>query len=107
MPAAWVDESTTPKVEVNETTTGLDAAAFQNAYLHAQDGYAWHINNLTADGCTYRDFEATGNGGQYLIVVPELDLAVVITAGNYQQGGIWLRWRNDIVAQQVIPAIRR
>ena len=34
-------------------------------------------------------------------------LAVVITAGNYGQGIIWNRWRDSIVAQQIIRAIRR
>jgi hypothetical protein len=26
--------------------------------------------------------------------VPELDLVVVFTGGNYRQGGIWGRWRD-------------
>ena len=35
---------------------------------------------------SYRDYEATGNGGQILIVVPELELTVAFAAGNYKQG---------------------
>lgn len=37
---------------------------------------------------SYREYEASGNGGQLLIVIPELELAVVFIAGNYIQGGI-------------------
>jgi hypothetical protein len=39
-------------------------------------------------------------------VVPEADLVVAITAGNYGQGGIWLRWRDTIVAQQILANLR-
>ena len=41
------------------------------------------------------------------MVIPELELVVVFTAGNYMQGGIWGRFRDQIVPQEVIPAIRR
>lgn len=106
VPAAWVGESTSPKVTVDEKTTGLDAATFGNFYGHGQDGYAWHLNTVAgADGRTWRTYDANGNGGQILIVVPELDLAVVFTAGNYMQGGIWGRWRDEIVGKQIIGAI--
>jgi CubicO group peptidase (beta-lactamase class C family) len=104
--ADWVKLSTAAHIDVNPATTGLSTEDFSNYYIRAQDGYAWHLNDLKVGDRVYRDYEGTGNGGQLLIVVPEADLAVVITAGNYGQGGIWLRWRDQIVAQQIIPAIR-
>ena len=70
------------------------------------DGYAWHLNTLRVGDRTYREYEANGNGGQFLIVVPELDLAIVFTAGNYRHGGVWLRFRDVLVPQVIIPAIR-
>ena len=104
--ASWVKASTAPHMDVNPATTGLSPEDFGNFYGLAKDGYAWHLNDLKVGDRVYRDYEATGNGGQLLIVVPDADLAVVITAGNYGQGGIWTRWRDSIVAQQIIPAIR-
>jgi hypothetical protein len=54
-----------------------------------------------------RDYMATGNGGQILLVIPKFDLVVVFTGANYRQVGIWGRWGDEIVNKQIIPAIRR
>ncbi len=71
------------------------------------DGYAWHRNTLKSGTRTYREYEANGNGGQFLIVVPELDLAVVFTAGNYGDYRVWRWFRDDLVANAIIPAIAK
>jgi CubicO group peptidase (beta-lactamase class C family) len=103
--ASWVNLSTSPHVKVSPATTGLDASQFPNFYGEGEDGYAWHLNQLRYGERTYREYEANGNGGQILLVVPELDLTIVFTAGNYGQGGIWGRFRDQIVAREIIPAI--
>jgi CubicO group peptidase (beta-lactamase class C family) len=89
---AWVDQSTAQQVGPAGTA---DA-----------DGYAWHRHTLTSGGRTFREYEANGNGGQFLIVLPELDIAVVITGADYQRYGIWRRWRDVLVPQYVIAAAR-
>ncbi len=103
---AWVKESTAPHMEITPETTGLSADEFANNYGAGADAYTWHLSELRAGGRTYKEYEASGNGGQLLIVVPEADLVVVFTGGNYLQGGIWGRWRHTIVADQVMAAIR-
>lgn len=104
--ASWVTQSTTPRAEISPVTTGLDPNQFSNFYIAGNDALAWHANGVRSGERTYREYAATGNGGQLLIVIPELDLAVVLTAGNYRQGGIWTQWRNNIVGAEIIPAIR-
>jgi CubicO group peptidase (beta-lactamase class C family) len=109
--AAWVARSTAPHIEISPATTGLDADAFQNAYItgadgHSKDGYAWHLVGVRSGDRTYREYDASGNGGQLLLVIPDLALVVMLTGGNYNQGGIWNRWRDDIVGAQLVPAIR-
>jgi CubicO group peptidase (beta-lactamase class C family) len=104
--ADWVRQSTTARIEVSPATTGLTQEEFENFYVPAQDGYAWHLAQTHANGRDYATYMATGNGGQLLIVIPECDLAVVFTGGNYMQGGIWLRWRDDIVGAIIIPGLR-
>lgn len=102
---AWVEESTSPHVEINEQTTGLDAETFANIALRGADGYAWHRYGVRVGERLIGAYEANGNGGQFIIVVPEYDLVVVMTGGNYGQGAIWNSWRHDI-AGAVISAIR-
>ena len=104
--AAWGESSTAPRMEVSPATTGLAPEEFGNFYALASDGYLWHLGTITANGRAYRHYSATGNGGQVLIVLPELELAAVFTAGNYGQGGIWGRWAQEILGGEVIPSIR-
>lgn len=66
-------------------------------------GYAWHLHAFRVDGHDYRGYAAEGNGGQFVIVVPELDLVVAITAGNYGQFSVWYPLQ-ELVTDYVIPA---
>jgi CubicO group peptidase (beta-lactamase class C family) len=84
--AAWVQQSTARHMQSGENTW---------------DGYGWHLNVLNG----HQEYEATGNGGQFLIVIPDLDLAVVFTAGNYNRYPIWKNFRDVITAQQIMPAM--
>jgi len=89
---AWVRLSTTPQVTASPGNS---------------DGLAWHLFTLHSGSRTYREYEANGNGGQFLIVLPELDLAIVFTAGNYNSYGVWRKFRDQVVQEVIIPAIRR
>ena len=90
VPSEWVARSTAPLVRTSERSA---------------DGYAWHLYTLESGGGAWREYEANGNGGQLLIVVPELELVVVFTAGNYGHGGVWTGFRNEIVPRGIIAAI--
>jgi CubicO group peptidase (beta-lactamase class C family) len=103
---SWVALSTSPKVHISPQTTGLDAEHFSESYNEADDGYAWHVYQLKSGARTYREYEATGNGGQLLMVLPELELVVVFTAGNYGQGGIWGRFRDQVMMEEIVPAVK-
>ena len=104
--AAWVKDSTAPRVEITPATTGLTAEQFGEFYGGGADAYAWHGFSVKSGDRAYEGYQATGNGGQVLIVVPELDLVVVFTGGNYGQGGIWSRWGAETIGGQIIPTLR-
>ena len=106
VPAEWVAKSTRPYVEVTPQTTGLSDEDFSNFYIRGADGLAWHLGSLKAADRSFRTYSAVGNGGQLLIVVPDSDLVVLFTGGNYSQGGVWLRWPQQIVGDKILPALR-
>ncbi len=87
----WVRTSTAHQIETSDG---------------GSDGYGWHRYKLRVGEREYDEYEASGNGGQFLIVVPELDLAVVITAGNYNQYRIWRTFRDELVPRYILPAVR-
>lgn len=101
----WVKESTTSKVAISPETTGMNPEEFGNNYFGGSQAYIWRSDNVKSGKTVYRTYEASGNGGQLLIVVPELDLVVGFTGGNYRMGGIWGRWRDQIVGGHIIAAL--
>jgi CubicO group peptidase (beta-lactamase class C family) len=90
--AGWVNRSTARQI---------------TASPESDDGYGWHRYLLhTPTGQAVQEYEASGNGGQLLIVLPDYDLAVVFTAANYQRYRVWREFRNDLVAHVIIPSAR-
>jgi CubicO group peptidase (beta-lactamase class C family) len=65
VPAEWVQDSTTRHME----TKGLMNAAEDDGY-----GYYWWIDS-------FGGYSAHGFGGQYIFVLPKLDMVVVFTSG--------------------------
>jgi CubicO group peptidase (beta-lactamase class C family) len=87
---AWVREATSPH-------SGLQ---------HPGDyGYSWHLTTYRGAGTTYHAFEAQGNGGQFVVVVPKLGLVVGIMAANYGNYGTWGHF-HDLIEQYVVAACR-
>jgi CubicO group peptidase (beta-lactamase class C family) len=103
--ADWVKLSTSPHIQITPATTGLSAEEFGNNYPLSADGLTWHLFDLRAKDRTYKEYEASGNGGQLVIVVPEAKLVVGFTAGNYLQGFIWGSWRDAIVAKEILGSL--
>lgn len=67
----WIEESTSPKTKI----TGIDY------------GYFWWNIPFNIKDKVVISKTATGNGGQYIFVIPELDMVVVFTGGAYNSEG--------------------
>ncbi|MFK7955043.1 MAG: serine hydrolase domain-containing protein [Lysobacterales bacterium] len=81
-------------------------SAAAHASLSAEDnyGFGWWRQTFDVDGQTISTYSASGNGGQMLFVVPELELTVMINAGNYSDGRTRGAMRDQILTEAVFPA---
>jgi CubicO group peptidase (beta-lactamase class C family) len=66
--------------------------------------YGWHTRHLETGGLEFRDYYAAGNGGQYVLVLPGLDMVVGITGGDYAERDKFFPWESQVVPQSIIPA---
>jgi CubicO group peptidase (beta-lactamase class C family) len=94
VPAAWLAECFSPRVSASEMQ---------------RYGYQWYLGDMEflAGGKVRLEHwvGAAGNGGQRLWVFPELDLVIVVTAGNYSAPDQWLP-PIRVVREVVLPSIR-
>ena len=65
--AEWIEKATTPKTKI----TGIDY------------GYLWWNIPFKVDDKKVTAITATGNGGQYIMVIPEMEIVAVFTGGAY------------------------
>jgi CubicO group peptidase (beta-lactamase class C family) len=70
-------------------------------------GYAWHFRDVHFGGRALHYYWAGGNGGQLIIVIPELDMVVGFTGGDYAQARKYLRWEIELMPQFIFPAVTR
>jgi CubicO group peptidase (beta-lactamase class C family) len=84
IPEAFIDVAVNPVVK---------------AYGKSHYGYFWWVEDIDHDGKSYRVRQGRGAGGQFIYMVNDLDLIVVVTAHNKGMGDMLHR-----LAEKVLPA---
>jgi CubicO group peptidase (beta-lactamase class C family) len=92
IPEDWVRQSTQEHVSLPRSQT------WGNGY-----GYLWWLSDVPITGVAVHSFTALGAGGQVISVYPDLDMVIVITAGNYDrdEGQSF-----EIMERFILPAVR-
>ena len=86
VPEAWTKVSTQPHAQIDD---------------HTEYGYLWWLRTFNGHRVLYM----SGNGGNKVGVVPDLDLAFVITSTNYSTRGMHEQ-TDKILAEYIIPAAK-
>jgi CubicO group peptidase (beta-lactamase class C family) len=90
--ADWVRKSTAP-LRVLSPSSG-------QTY-----GYLWNSVTYNLNGRKLFAFFPGGNGGQVAIGIPDLDLVVTFTGGNYADA-VLFRSQREFVPQDILPAVK-
>jgi Beta-lactamase class C and other penicillin binding proteins len=98
----WIKKSTNCEIEIDFSFTRY--SRMSNAkYSSAKYGFYWYRENLKYNEVNTEVLFASGNGGNYLMVLPEFNTKVVFTGSNYGN------WRGklpfEILLKYIIPMI--
>ena len=79
-----------------------------HASIYQADDYAytWWRGKLPFGENTVQVLSATGNGGQLLVLVPELELAIGFTGGNYGDYRTRSAWIDKLIPKYAIEAVK-
>ncbi|MBL4708455.1 MAG: beta-lactamase family protein [Flavobacteriales bacterium] len=98
----WINESTNCNTDVEMSFTRF--ARTENAkYTSAKYGYLWYREILQYENIETEVLFASGNGGQYMMVLEDYNTAIAFTGSNFGN------WRGklpfDILLKHIIPIL--
>jgi len=86
---AWIRESVKPRFAIGTTTNY---------------GYLWWTSEYTHKGKRILAHMASGNGGNFSIFIPDLDLVIVSTGGNYSDRATFMML-TEIIPKYILPSV--
>ncbi len=99
----WITQSTDCQIDIDFSFARY--SRIKNAkYTSATYGFYWYKEQLQYDDIDTEVLFASGNGGQYIMILKEYDTVIVFTGSNYNN------WRNklpfEITLKYLIPMLK-
>jgi CubicO group peptidase (beta-lactamase class C family) len=91
IPSEWIEKSTSKQIEVPSEP--------------ADYGYFWWIKSYQYQGQEMDAFEASGNGGNKITVIPELNLVFVLTGSGYGSEYVEGEQAKKIIENYILKSI--
>lgn len=101
---AWIDAATSPHTRYEGGTEGRFTGAPNDPTAVHRYGYGWHLLTAPTTVGPLAQYVATGNGGQVIAVIPDLDLVVAFTGGAYNNSN-WRKVVEEVLPDLVLPAV--
>ena len=96
--AAWISEITTMRTTITWPNPA-DWDWQMDGY-----GYHWWLGHYDVDGARFDSWVMWGFGGQWVIVVPQLQLVVAVNSHGYDNSDAALNQAHKLVRDFIIPA---
>ncbi|WP_445456537.1 serine hydrolase domain-containing protein [Flavobacterium sp. HNIBRBA15423] len=90
---SWIDESIKPHIKGSWPK-------------NSDYGYLWRLLEREVGGKQMKTIEAWGNGGQFLIIIPEIEITITMTGGNYNLFPDMEDRPFSIVNEYILPAVQ-
>jgi CubicO group peptidase (beta-lactamase class C family) len=98
---AWVRESSQPRYLMSSQIDNVWVARSPLNY-----GYLWWSTEYKYRGKIIRAYHMSGNGGQFNVFIPDLDLVIGAWGGNYADRG-GLVALTQLIPQEILTAVER
>ncbi|MDN5287197.1 MAG: 6-aminohexanoate-dimer hydrolase [Mucilaginibacter sp.] len=99
--ARWIKESTMATIPIPDFSFVKSSRSTIAIPQPTYYGYYWYKEQLKTKGYTEDLLFASGNGGQYIMIIKKLDMVIVFTQGNYNDRRA--KQAFDIVARYILP----
>jgi CubicO group peptidase (beta-lactamase class C family) len=99
--AKWIKESTTATIPIPDFSFVKSSRSTIAIPQPTYYGYYWYGEQLKTKKYTEDLLFASGNGGQYIMIIKKLDLVIVFTQDNYNDRRA--KQAFDIVARYILP----
>jgi len=93
LPKGWIAESWQPRARIEERDAGP-----------VDYGYLWWIFHVEAGGDSLTAYAASGNGGNYIFVIPARELVAVVTSTAYNTSYMHEQ-AQSILTDYLLPAL--
>lgn len=97
----WIRRSTRGRIAIPGFSFMGSSKSSSGVPQPAYYGYFWYRERIRTDKLDQEVLFASGNGGQYIFVIRELDLTVVFTQGNFRS--YRAKQAFEILARYILP----
>ena len=98
----WIAESTTARITIPDFSFVGSAQTKAARPQQTHYGYYWYRERLVGDSFNHDVLFASVNGGQYIMLIKDLNLVVVFTGGNFFSRKSKLPF--EILARYIVPS---